>query len=57
MATQLNSTNGQGGEVDLLNWMGRAALELVGQGGLGYSFDPLVENVHNDYGDALKQLL
>ena len=57
MATQLNATNGQGGEVDLLNWMGRAALELVGQGGLGYSFDPLVENVHNDYGDALKQLL
>lgn len=53
----LRQLNGQGGEVDLLNWMGRAALELVGQGGLGYSFDPLVENVHNDYGDALKQLL
>ena len=41
-------------EIDVLDWMGRAALELIGQAGLGYSFDPLVENVHDDYGDALK---
>ncbi|CCL99519.1 uncharacterized protein FIBRA_01537 [Fibroporia radiculosa] len=44
-------------EIDILNWMGRTALELIGQGGLGYSFDPLVEDVQNDYGDALKNLL
>ncbi|KAG6814475.1 hypothetical protein H0H93_012909, partial [Arthromyces matolae] len=31
-------------EVDLLHWMGRAALEMIGQSGFGYSFDPLVED-------------
>ena len=44
-------------EVDVLNWMGRAALELIGQGGLGYSFDPLVEDVSDEYGDAMKAYL
>ncbi|KAH8101251.1 cytochrome P450 [Cristinia sonorae] len=43
-------------EVDILNWMGRAALELIGQGGLGHSFDRLTENTPNVYGDALKAL-
>lgn len=37
--------------------MGRTALELVGQGGLGYSFDPLTDSVHNQYGESLKDLL
>ncbi|KAI0347505.1 cytochrome P450 [Trametopsis cervina] len=41
-------------EVDILNWMGRTALELIGQGGLGYSFDPLVTESRNAYGDAIK---
>ncbi|TBU47494.1 cytochrome P450 [Dichomitus squalens] len=41
-------------EIDILGWMGRAALELVGQGALGYSFDPLVEDVHNDFAEAVK---
>lgn len=44
-------------EVNLLDWMGRTALELIGQGGLGYSFDPLVTNQSNAYGEALKALL
>ncbi|PCH40495.1 cytochrome P450 [Wolfiporia cocos MD-104 SS10] len=46
-------------EVDVLNWMGRAALELIGQGGLGYSFDPLVGDADttDGYGAALKALL
>lgn len=57
MTRQLNAAGGQSEEMDLLNWMGRAALELVGQGGLGYSFDPLIEDAHNEYGDALKQIL
>ncbi|KAG6909968.1 hypothetical protein DXG01_014237 [Tephrocybe rancida] len=30
-------------EIDILHWMGRAALEMIGQSGLGYTFDPLVE--------------
>ncbi|GJE84919.1 cytochrome P450 [Phanerochaete sordida] len=41
-------------EVDVLGWMGRLALELIGQGGLGYSFDPLVSSARNSYGDAIK---
>ena len=43
-------------EVDILSWMGRAALELVGQGGLGYSFDSLEDEMEDSYGNALKQL-
>ena len=37
--------------------MARTALELIGQGGLGYSFDPLVENTTNEFGDAIKALV
>ncbi|PCH40527.1 cytochrome P450 [Wolfiporia cocos MD-104 SS10] len=43
-------------ELDALHWFGRAALELIGQGGLGYSFDPLTEQVPNAYGDAFKAI-
>lgn len=41
-------------DIDVLDWMGRTALELVGQGGLGYSFDPLVQDVKDEYGEAIK---
>ena len=44
-------------DVDILEWMERAALELIGQAGLGYSFDPLVEDMKNEFGDALKRLM
>ena len=40
----------------MLGWMGRAALEMIGQGGLGYSLDPLVSDNVNEYGRALKSL-
>ena len=43
-------------EVNMLNWMTRTALELIGQGGLGYSFDPLTEDARNPFGDVLKGL-
>ncbi|KAF9806968.1 hypothetical protein IEO21_08435 [Rhodonia placenta] len=43
-------------EIDFLHWMGRTALELIGQGGLGYSFDKLVEDGDNEYGHAIKSL-
>ena len=36
--------------------MGRAALELVGQGGLGHSFDPLESEMEDPYGKAIKLL-
>ncbi|KAI0631283.1 cytochrome P450 [Trametes polyzona] len=44
-------------EVDMVGWMGRTALELMGQAGLGYSFDPLVEDASDAYGVALKDLM
>ena len=37
--------------------MGRAALELLGQGALGYSFDPLVDDTSNDFAEAVKSFL
>ncbi|OBZ67957.1 Docosahexaenoic acid omega-hydroxylase CYP4F3 [Grifola frondosa] len=44
-------------EIDVLNWMGRTALELIGQSGLGYSFDPLVADVPNVHGEAVKSFM
>lgn len=45
-------------EIDMLDWMGRTALELVGQAGLGWSFDPLVEDtVDNNLGTAVKSIM
>lgn len=43
--------------VDILHWMGPTALELVSQGGLGYSFDPLVKNAGEPFGDTIKSLV
>lgn len=43
-------------EIDMLGWMGRTALELMGQAGLGYSFDPLVADAADEYGTTLKNL-
>ncbi|CCM02686.1 uncharacterized protein FIBRA_04792 [Fibroporia radiculosa] len=44
-------------DIDMLSWMGRTALEVIGQGGLGYSFDPLVKDAGDEYGHALKHLV
>ncbi|KAH9832025.1 cytochrome P450 [Rhodofomes roseus] len=44
-------------ELDMLGWLARIALELIGQGTLGYSFDPLVTDRPDAYGEALKTLL
>ncbi|EIM87127.1 cytochrome P450 [Stereum hirsutum FP-91666 SS1] len=44
-------------EVDVLNWITRVALEVIGQGGLGYSFDALNPNSANSrYVKAAKML-
>ena len=40
----------------MLAWMGRTALELIGQAGLGYSFDPLVEESADEFAVAVKML-
>ena len=44
-------------ELDVLGWMGRTALELVGQGGFGYSFDPLVAESKDSFTDAVKSFV
>ncbi|KAI0816956.1 cytochrome P450 [Trametes gibbosa] len=43
-------------EIDVLQWMGRTALELIGQGALGYSFDPLVGGASDSFAESVKQL-
>ena len=37
--------------------MGRTALELVGQGTLGYSFDPLTADSRDEYAEAVKAFM
>lgn len=41
-------------DLDMVSWTSRAALELIGQGGLGHSFDSLTKDTPNPYGKALK---
>ena len=38
-------------------WFSRAALEYIGQGGMGYSFDALDTTKKNVYGDAVKMFM
>ncbi|KAF9236431.1 cytochrome P450 [Melanogaster broomeanus] len=42
-------------EVNMLEWLSRTALELIGQSGLGYSFDDL-KGRENPYSKAVKRL-
>ncbi|KAI0713903.1 cytochrome P450 [Earliella scabrosa] len=44
-------------ELDILGWMGRTALELIGQGGLGHSFDPLIAESRDEYTEAVKAMV
>ena len=44
-------------EIDIKEWMTRVALEIIGQGGLGYSFETLDETKSNQYAAAVKMLL
>lgn len=37
--------------------MGRTALELVGRGGLGYSFDPLVAESKDVFTESVKSFV
>lgn len=43
-------------ELDMSMWMGRAAMEYIGQGGMGYSFDSLDESKTNRYHEAAEKL-
>ncbi|KAF6751291.1 cytochrome P450 [Ephemerocybe angulata] len=45
-------------EVDVLGWMTRTALELIGQSGFAYSFDSLeIDAAQHPFGASLKNLL
>ncbi|KAF5382211.1 hypothetical protein D9615_004271 [Tricholomella constricta] len=45
-------------EIDMLHWMSRAALEMIGQSGLGYSFDPLVEGAEqHPYSKSIREFV
>ena len=43
-------------KIDFFAWMSRAALEIVGQAGLGHSFDSLNTEVEDEYGKAISNL-
>lgn len=45
---------GHSAEIDMLHWVKRTALELIGQGGLGYSFGRLDSESANNYSDAVR---
>ncbi|THU97769.1 cytochrome P450 [Dendrothele bispora CBS 962.96] len=45
-------------EIDMLAWMSRTALELIGESGLGYSFDPMTsEAAEHTYSKTIKNLV
>jgi len=45
-------------QIDIVSWMARTALELIGQSGLGYSFDSLAEDATpHPYSDSVKKLV
>ncbi|KAF9043342.1 cytochrome P450 [Panaeolus papilionaceus] len=45
-------------EIDMLSWMGRTALELIGQCGFGHSFDDLTEGYNeHSYSSAIKKVV
>ncbi|KAH9917869.1 cytochrome P450 [Epithele typhae] len=41
-------------EFDINDWMGRTTLEMLGQAGLGYSFDDFTDNSMDAFADAVK---
>ena len=41
-------------EIDIVEWIRKTALELIGQAGLGYSFGAL-EGRHNEFLQTLKE--
>ena len=44
-------------EINMMDWMSRTALECIGQGGMGYSFNALDVKKTNKYGDAVRSFM
>ena len=57
MQRVVNSAKKEGLELDMLSWSGRTTLEVLGQAGLGVSFDPLIEDRPDAFADAVKEFL
>lgn len=47
--------NGQS-KIDMLLWLSKATLEIMGQGGFGYKFNALDESKKSTYSEAVKML-
>lgn len=43
--------------LDVNGWMSRTTLEMLGQAGLGYSFDDFVGDSADPYGESIKMFL
>ena len=51
------ATDPNGGQIDLMHWIGRTALELIAQSGLGCSIDSLSEDTDiHPYSTAVKSM-
>ena len=50
---QVKISNGK--DVDVMKWVSRIALEFLGQGGLGYTFNALDESKKDTYSETLKE--
>ncbi|KAI0086779.1 cytochrome P450 [Irpex rosettiformis] len=48
---------GKSEDVDVLNWLNRSALDSIGRGGLGYSFDALHCEESNGFANAIKMFV
>ena len=57
MQRVIDSGDKNGLELDMLSWSGRTTLEILGQAGLGVSFDPLTEDRPDAFADAVKDFL
>ncbi|TFK51329.1 cytochrome P450 [Heliocybe sulcata] len=51
-----NKTKDGATEIDMLDWMTRTALELIGRAGLGYSFNVMQDGSIDEYGSSVKSL-
>ncbi|KAM5537055.1 hypothetical protein V8D89_009201 [Ganoderma adspersum] len=49
------AASNDGVELDMLSWSGRTTLEVLGQAGLGHSFDPLTDDQADDFATAVKE--
>ena len=56
MASRL-PPDGRSGVLDVNGWMARMTLEMLGQAGLGYSFDNFVGDSTDEFGESLKMFL